>query len=327
MSETLNETLTQLHTFRFATPWVLWALLLIPLWMLLRGKFGRAAAVQYSSGELLAAASKRKRIAPGSMLAALRYISLALLIGALARPQVEKGLSEREAMGINIMFVLDFSSTMTTKDFYLDNKKVSRADAMKRVVSEFIKARKDDKIGAVYFDKGAHLISPLTLDHDWLAAQIESQVPSQGTAPGSGMLIAAEAMVSAKDQSKVVITVTDADQINDGPEPIEVAKAVAPMGIKNHIIQMVDFSQAQRYAASGEALKEVCRITGGQFFKVSDYAGLRKVYAQIEAMEKAPFKEKKQQSWREIMEWFAAPAAALLLLGIILERTVWRRLP
>jgi len=325
--EYLDETLPQLHTFRFATPWVLWLLLLLPLWMLLRGRFGRAAAVQFSSGELLAAASRRKRSAPGRVLAGLRYPALALLIGALARPQLDKGLSQREAMGINVMFVLDFSSTMTTKDFSLDGRRVSRVDAMKRVVVEFIKARPDDRIGAVYFDRGAALISPLTLDHEWLTQAIESQESSHGTAPGCGMLIAAEALSRAKEQSKVMITVTDADQVNEGPEPVEVAKAIAPMGIKNHIIQMVDFSQASRYAASGEMLKEVSRLTGGQFFKVSDYAGLRKVYGQIDTLEKSAFKEKKQQSWREIMEWFAIPAALLLSLVFILERTVWRRLP
>jgi Ca-activated chloride channel family protein len=324
----LNETIPQLHTFRFATPWLLWGLLLLPLWMLLRGRFGRAAAVQFSSGELLAAASRRKRSAPGRLLAGLRYPALALLIGALARPQVDKGLSQRDAMGINIMFVLDFSSTMTTKDFWLDGKRVSRVDAMKRVVNEFIKSRPEDRIGAVYFDRGAALISPLTLDHEWLMEHVDSQESSHGTAPGSGMLIAAEALLlGAENQTKVMITVTDADQINEGPEIVEVAKAFAPKGIRNHVIQIVDFSQASRYAASGEELKEVSRITGGQFFKVSDYAGLRKVYSQIDSLEKSAFKEKKQQSWREIMEWFAVPAAFLLLLIFILERTVWRRLP
>jgi Ca-activated chloride channel homolog len=323
----VHEIIPQLHTFRFATPWVLWALLLLPLWMLLRGRFGRSAAVQFSSGELLAAASRRKRSAPGRLLAGLRYPALALMIVALARPQVDKGLSQREAMGINIMFVLDFSSTMTTRDFWLENKRVSRIEAMKRVVIEFIKTRTDDRIGAVFFDHGAALLSPLTLDHDWLSLQIESQESSRGTAPGSGMIIGAEAMLPAKDQTKVMITVTDADQINEGPEPVEVAKAIVPMGIKNHVIQIVDNSMSSRYAASGEVLKEVTRITGGQFFKVSDYPALRKVYNQIDTLEKTAFKEKKQQSWRELMEWFAGPAAVLLLLAFILERTVWRRLP
>src|SRR5690606_28410491 len=120
-----------------------------------------------------------------------RYPALVLLILALARPQADKGLSEREAEGINIMLSMDFSSSMKAKDFMLGARRVSRAEAMKHVVTEFIKARPQDRIGAVFFDAGAHLISPLTLDHDWLIHQLSLEEPTRGTAPGSGMLIAA----------------------------------------------------------------------------------------------------------------------------------------
>lgn len=323
----MRELLPQLHTLRFATPWLLLALLLLLLWMWLRGRFAPVAAVQFSSAQLLAAASRRTRSVRGRVQPGLRYLGLALLMVALARPQVDKGLSEREALGINIMFVLDFSGTMKTKDFSLDGKRVSRVDGMKRVVAEFIKARETDRIGAVYFDIGAHLISPLTLDHDWLLAQLAAEEPNRGTAPGSGMLIAAEALVPSKNQTKLIITVTDADQINEGPEVDEVAKAIAPLGIKNHVIQIVDSTQLQQTTASGQLLAEVARITGGQYFKVSDAAGLRGVYRQIDQLEKSAFKENKQKVWRELMAWCALPALALLLLEFGLGRTVWRRLP
>ncbi len=323
----MNELLPQLNTFRFASPWWLFALLLIPLWMWLRGRTARVAAVQYSSGALLYAASRKSRFRPGRALSSARYLALSFLLLALARPQIDKGLTDREALGINIVFVLDFSGTMKTKDFLLESKRVSRVDAMKRVVGEFIKARPGDRIGAVHFDKGAHLISPLTLDHDWLLAQIAADEPTRGTAPGSGMLIAAEALLPAKNQTKVIITVTDADQVNDGPDPLEVAKAIAPLGIKNHVIQIVDFTQMQQYTASGELLNSIAHTTGGQFFKVADYSALRNVYRQIDSLEKSAFKENKQKSWRELMAWLALPAGGLLLLELLLAQTVWRRLP
>jgi Ca-activated chloride channel family protein len=323
----VNELFSQLNTLRFGSPWWLLALALVPLGMWLRGQTAPVAAVQFSSGTLLHAAARKSRFRPGRVLPALRYLALFLLILALARPQVDKGLTDREALGINIMFVLDFSSTMKTKDFLLEGKRVSRVDAMKRVVGEFIKARPRDRIGAVFFDAGAHLISPLTLDHDWLLTQITATEPNRGTAPGSGMLIAAEALLPAKDQTKVMITVTDADQINDGPEPLAVARAIAPLGIKNHIIQIVDFTQMQQTTASGQLLNDIASVTGGQFFKVSDYAALRSVYRQIDSLEKSAFKESKQKSWRELMAWLALPAGALLLLELALAQTVWRKLP
>ena len=319
--------LPTLNGFRFESPLMLWLLLLLPLWMWLRGRVAPVAAVRFSSNQLLAAASRKTKRSPGRFLPMFRYVALALGIVALARPQVDKGTANREAEGINIMFVLDFSGTMKTKDFSLEGKRVSRAEAMKRVVAEFIKARPDDRMGAVFFDRGAHLISPLTLDHEWLLQQLAMEEPTAGTAPGSGMLIAAEALLPAKKQTKVIVTVTDADQVNEGDEPEEVAKAIAPMGIKNHVIQMIDRTQVNRTSASGELFQAVARTTGGQFFKVSDYAGLRNVYRQIDHLEKAAFTEKKQQVWRELIQWLVWPALGLLMLEFILGRTVWRKLP
>jgi Ca-activated chloride channel homolog len=323
----MNDLVTHIDTLRFGSPWWLLALALLPLAMWLRGRAAPVAAVQYSSGALLHASARKARFRPGRHLAVLRDLALFLLIVALARPQVDKGFATREALGINVMFVLDFSSTMMTKDFLLEGKRVSRVDAMKRMVAEFIKARESDRIGAVFFDMGAHLISPLTLDHEWLLTQIAGTEANRGTAPGSGMLIAAEALLPAKDQTKVIITVTDADQVNEGAEPLEVAKVLAPLGIKNHVIQIVDYTQMQQYTASGQMLAEVARTTGGQFFKVSDYAALRSVYRQIDTLEKSAFKENKQRSWRELMAWFAIPGGALLLLELVFAQTIWRRLP
>ncbi|MDB6152222.1 MAG: hypothetical protein JWL90_675 [Chthoniobacteraceae bacterium] len=323
----MNDLIDQLHTLRFGTPWMLLLLLLLPFWAWLRGRFGAVAAVQYSSGKLLESVSHKSRFSRGRMLGALRYAALAFLILALARPQIEKGLTDREAMGINIMLVLDFSGTMKTKDFSLNNRRVSRVEAMKEVGGEFIRARASDRIGVVRFDAGAMLVSPLTLDHEWLLAQLALEEPTQGTAPGSGMLIAAEALLPAKDQAKVIITLTDADQVNQGPSPEDVAKVIAPLGIKNHVIQIVDFAQMQQVSAGGQLFNEVARTTGGQFFKVADVAGLRNVYRQIDQLEKVAFKEHKQSSWRELMAWLALPGLVFLLSEVLLAQTVWRRLP
>jgi Ca-activated chloride channel family protein len=99
------------------------------------------------------------------------------------------------------------------------------------------------------------------------------------------------------------------------------------MGIKNQVIQLIDYGQMDRYTASGQILQDVARVTGGELFEVADTNGLRNVYHQIDQLEKSAFKEKKQKVWQELMEWFALPALALLLLEFLLSRTLWRRLP
>src|SRR5260370_35735862 len=122
----MNDLWPLLKTFRFADWWFLPLLLLVPLWAWLRGRFAPVAAVQFSSGKLLKAASRPTRFNPNRWLLALRYLVLGLLLVAFARPQVAKGQSDDDAKGINIMLTLDFSSTMNQKDFSMDGKRVSR---------------------------------------------------------------------------------------------------------------------------------------------------------------------------------------------------------
>lgn len=323
----MTDWLPAFHDFRLATPAWLWALLILPVWAFLGGRRGPRAAVRFSSARLLAAASRATRARPGWILPALRYLALAAIILGLARPQRDRGYSEREAEGINIMFVLDFSSSMNAEDFTIDGRPASRIDVLKRVVTGFIKERPDDRIGAVFFDRGAHLISPLTLDHDWLIARLMQEETTRGTAPGSGVLVAAEAMLPAKGQTRVIITVTDAEQINDGPHPVEVAHSIKDMGIKNHVIQMTEAWRVRGGSPAGDILREAARLNGGQFFQVSDTSGLKAVYAQIDRLEKSSFTEKKQELWEELMPWCVGTALALLAVASLFNRFVWRRLP
>ncbi len=323
----MNELWPVLKTFRFESWWLLPLLALLPLWAWLRGRFAPVAAVAFSSGDLLRAASRRARFHRRQWLTAFRFLALGLLLLALARPQVEKGLADDDAKGINLMLVLDFSGTMKQRDFTLDHKRVPRSEALIKVIGEFMRARRMDRIGAVRFDAEAFLISPLTLDHDWLIKRLQEEEPTQGTAPGSGLLIAAEHLLPATNQTKVIILVSDAEQVNHGPPPREVAKALAPLGIKVHLIQIVDFRDMAGGNLDYNEMAQVPKLTGGQLFQVADFAGLRSVYQQIDQLEKARFTEGRQQSYRELMAWFAAPGLALLLFELLLRQTVWRRLP
>ena len=314
------------QTFRFESWWFLGLLLLVPLWAWLRGRVAPTAAVAFSTAGLLREAARQTRFKSGQVLLALRYLALILLIVALARPQVEKGVSDAETKGINIMMVLDFSSSMTKKDFMMDSKRVTRFQALIRVISEFMRARPNDRIGIVRFDKEAFLTSPLTLDHDYLIQRLQQEKNSHGTAPGSGMLIATEHLLLATNQTKVMILVSDADQVSDGENPVDVAKAVARLGVRMHLIQIVDFKDMGP-VRWGTEMADATKATGGQHFQVADFNGLRNVYQMIDQLEKATFKEGKQKNWRELMAWCAAPGLGLLLLELMLRQTVWRRLP
>src|SRR5947207_8560543 len=80
----------------FARPWLLLLLLAIPLIAYLRGKRGPAAALTFSSTSTLRAIGKQNAARAGKFLRALIFLTLALLVVAIARPQLGKSLTQVE---------------------------------------------------------------------------------------------------------------------------------------------------------------------------------------------------------------------------------------
>src|SRR4029453_4243675 len=158
---------------RFLHPEFLWLLGLLPLLALWRGRKGKVAAVEYSSAETARAVARETRGKPGRWLTTLRLLTAALIILGLARPQYGQGLSDVQASGVDIMLAVDVSGSMEALDFKLEGRPANRLDVVKSVVVKFIEARPNDRIGLVAFAGGPYLVSPLTLDHDWLKQNLD----------------------------------------------------------------------------------------------------------------------------------------------------------
>ena len=155
----------------FARPWLLLLLLAIPLIAYLRGKRGPAAALTFSSTMTLRAIGKQSQARVGKILRTLLLVTLAIFVIALARPQLGKSLTQVEASGIDIMLVLDVSGSMLTKDFTIGGDLATRVDAIREVTRKFIEGRPNDRIGIIAFAGRPYVVSPMTLDHDWLTAK------------------------------------------------------------------------------------------------------------------------------------------------------------
>ena len=162
-----------LSEFSFAHPWLLLLLLAIPVLAWLKGKFGGTAAVTFSTTSMLAEIGSRQRNRAGAFLAGLSYLALALFIIALARPQLGRVTTRVQATGVDIMLVIDVSRSMLAEDFTIGNSRANRIDTVKIVTEQFIRQRPNDRIGIVAFAGRPYLVSPLTLDHDWLIRNLE----------------------------------------------------------------------------------------------------------------------------------------------------------
>src|SRR5665213_2974191 len=153
---------------RFLQPEWLWLLTLLPLALLWRDRRGAAAAVEYSNVSLARQVARETRSRAGRWVWMLPVLAGAFMVVGLARPQFGHGGAEVQASGIDIMLALDVSGSMQALDFKVDGQPVNRVDVVKSIVAKFIEDRPNDRIGIVAFAGAPYLVSPLTLDHDWL---------------------------------------------------------------------------------------------------------------------------------------------------------------
>jgi hypothetical protein len=144
-------------------------------------------AVVAAAGSLVG----RFRRARGVERLQLRWVAWAAVLAiAMARPQLGKSLTQVEASGIDIMVVLDVSGSMLTKDFTIGGQSATRIDAIRQVTEKFIEGRPNDRIGIIAFAGRPYVVSPMTLDHDWLLKNLERikiGLVEDGTAIGSGI--------------------------------------------------------------------------------------------------------------------------------------------
>ena len=329
---------------RFATPWLLGLLVILPIWLWWERSIAQRGGLRFSSlAAARSAVSVWTRIGP-VLLLVLRGATLVLFILALARPQVGRSESKVKAEGIDIVLVLDISASMQAMDYESHGQPASRIAAVKDVVRAFIRARTNDRIGMVVFGTRAYVASPLTLDHDWLERNLDRVrigMVEGNTAIGAGIGTAVNRLRDTKAKSKIIVLLTDGGENVKTPPAMEAAKAAKefkvriyaigagsntrePVPVVNDQGQLLGYTRAD---LDEDLLKQVVAETGGQYFRAADTASMRKTYEQIDAMEKQQVEVMKFEEWRELFPWFLGPGLGCLLLMVTLEHTRLRRLP
>jgi len=330
----------------FAYPYVLLLLLALPLLAWLKGQRGQRAAFLYSSVGLVKGVANLTKSRSGAILAALRWLALALLIVAIARPQMGEGLSKLTASGIDIAISLDLSDSMSAEDFKRNGEPIDRLAIAKEVLQKFIVQRPADRIGLVAFSGKAYIAAPQTLDHDFLLRNLErltiDTVPEEGTAIGEGIATAVNRLRDIPSKSKIVILMTDGQNNMGKIPPLTAADIAQALGIKVYTIGVGTHGIAQlpRRDAFGRkyyvpinvdidenVLQEIAHRTGGKYYRADKTETLHAIYSEIDRMEKTISEFKKYQRYREVFHWFAGPGLALILVELMLGNTVWRKLP
>jgi Ca-activated chloride channel family protein len=330
---------------RFLQPEWFWALAVLPLIILWRGRRGPVAAVEYSDISLARAVARRTRSRIGGIVWLLPIVAAALMIVGLARPQRTHSRTEVTANGIDIVLGLDVSGSMQALDFAVNNSRINRIEVVKAVVAQFIEERPNDRIGLIAFAASPYLVSPLTLDHDWLLQNLERVnvgIGDDGTAIGSAIAAAVNHLRTTTAKSKVVILLTDGVNNTGKIAPLAAAEAARALGVKVYTIgvgvrgkaPIPVRDEAGKYHivmaevdVDEKTLQAVASETGGLFYRATDTDSLQKIYEQINRYEKSAQSVQKFEHVEELYRWPLFPALALLGLGVILQQTWFRRLP
>lgn len=330
---------------RFLQPEWFWALAVLPLIVLWRGRRGPVAAVEYSDVSLARDIARCTRSRIGGVVWLLPIIAAALMIVGLARPQRTHSRTEVTANGIDIVLGLDVSGSMQALDFTVDNTRVNRIAVVKSVVSRFIDGRPNDRIGLIAFAASPYIVSPLTLDHDWLLQNLERinvGIGDDGTAIGSAIAAAVNHLRTTTAKSKVVILLTDGVNNSGKISPLAAAEAARALGVKVYTIGVgvrgkvpipVRDEAGKLHVIMAnvdideKTLQAVASETGGLFYRATDTDSLQKIYEQINHYETSAQAVQKFEHVEELYRWPLFPSLGLLGLGLILQQTRFRRLP
>lgn len=319
-------------------------ILLDPLWLsLLLILLGLAAAHAWRIRRnalpviLFSRVGDRSSGLPVWILPSVGYLGLALLILAMSRPVLLNETVERKTEGIDIILVVDLSTSMRAEDL-----RPNRFEAAKAVASEFMDGRENDRIGLVVFARQSFTLVPPTLDYRLLKralADLKMGQVEDGTAIGMGLATAVNRLRHSQTASKVVILLTDGENNAGEIDPLTAADLAQSFGIRVYTIGASTEGTApypvddpvfgRRYHSirvdiDEPMLTEMATKTGGRYFRARDTNALRGIYAEIDRLERSEVEETVFIDRKDLYPYFLIPGLMLLLLALAVDRYGFR---
>ncbi|OGR59843.1 MAG: magnesium chelatase [Desulfobacula sp. RIFOXYB2_FULL_45_6] len=273
-----------------------------------------------------------------------KTVAFILIVFALARPQWGDRKINVSTEGVNIILALDLSESMSAYDFKKDDKLVTRLEAVKSVVREFILKRDGDRIGMVVFGSNAFTQLPLTRDYNTIAFildRLEIGAAGPRTAIGDAIGISLKRLEDIESKSNIIILLTDGKSNSGAISWQDAVKIAAHRKVKIHTIGIGTNGEApflmdgffgkryvyQKVEMDMEALKTIAGKTSGSFFEAADLESLEKIYAMIDSLEKTKVDIEKWVEYREMYPGVLIAGLLFLFSYVLLANTRFLRIP
>jgi len=330
--------------FRFAYPYGLIFFIPLLIWGYFLIRKRRQKTVTFSQASQLKKLAGKQEEFIIDLPLYLRMLCMALLILTICRPQSYNVSREVKSPGVDILLCMDTSGSMQALDFKLGKQSVDRLTAVKKVVSDFIKKRENDRIGLVVFGEYAFTQAPLTMDKGLLLNLIDRMeigMAGDKTAIGSALAIAGKRIKDIPAKAKIVILLTDGRNNAGDITPIQSAEALEALNIKIYTIGVGGKGKApfkvrgffgekiiyQEVDLDEKTLRKIADSSNGKYFRAADTDELSEIYDIIDREEQTEVKIKEFFHFKELYAYFLIPAMIILLLEIFIQAFVVRSIP
>lgn len=328
------------------TPWAFTLLGFIPIFIWRFGRPGGAPAIRFSGVSILKSLGTPVKERWGRVRLGLLLLGWTAMALAMARPQLAKDVEVIKASGVDILIALDVSRSMLAEDFTIGSQRATRIEAVKQITEEFIEGRPNDRIGIIAFAGRPYLVSPLTLNHDWLKQnlkRIKIGMVEDGTAIGSALASASRRLGDNPEaHTRLIVLLTDGDNNAGQISPNTAAEAAHALGMKVYTIcagsrgyapipvrdMFGNTTYQQVLVTVDEAqVRKVAEIGGGKFYRATDSESLRNIFSEIDQLEKVPVEAQRSRSFRELFFWPLGFGVALTAFSLLWSLSLGRRLP
>ena len=326
------------NNIEYTHPQFLWLLLIIPLlavWYFFV-RTNSSASLTLSNTAAFGKPSVLSRLKP--LLYVLRLLAISALIVALARPRITSVSTKTNTnKGIDIVMAIDVSASMLAKDL-----KPNRLEALKKVATDFVNKRPNDRIGIVVYAGESFTQTPITSDKSIVINTINNIQWGQldgGTAIGMGLGSAVNRLKDSKAKSKVIILLTDGVNNTGFVDPKTATELAKELGIKVYTIgigtkgtalspvsMMHGKLQYQKVKVEidEELLQYIADETSGKYFRATDNSKLRAIYSEINKLEKTEIEEFKYYNYDEKYRSLVLLAGLFLMLEMLFKFTLFR---
>lgn len=279
------------------------------------GEVARAAGLTPSTGAVVPRTTWPQRI--------LAPICWVLIVLALARPVLVEPPIEKTQPARDLLLALDLSQSMDTRDFHdASDQLVTRVEAVRKVVDDFVQRRAADRIGLIVFGDAPYPEVPFTLDHATVRVMIAEMVPGMAgprTALGDSLGLAIKMFAASQAPEKILIALTDGNDTASKMPPTRAAEIARDSKIRIHTVGIGDPAATGEDKLDTSTLERIAATTGGRYFFGQDQDQLAEIYSTLDQITPV---QQKTLTWRPKRELFYWPLGAAVGLVLMFQGTM-----